>query len=240
MTCKLPPQIKIKVLKLWLEGNSRNKIARILDIGAGSVSGIIQNTRLTMNDIDLLRAVAEDLNREEVDIYTFASAINLKRKMEESEWPQELIEKFIEDMYIISFKTEIKPKILLEKFVSILVLTINLNLPIDQANYSVDVLNKRLEDLEITLTNKKNHVNRLQQTLFATIEEATDFAQHRDWKLEREQLLNHLEELEKENSILGLEIMILKAQGKENVYSYPRLNLTSQFVDKDSSEKIAH
>jgi hypothetical protein len=160
--------------------------------------------------------------------------------MEESEWPQELIEKFIEDMYIISFKTEIKPKILLEKFVSILVLTINLNLPIDQANYSVDVLNKRLEDLEITLTNKKNHVNRLQQTLFATIEEATEFAQHRDWKLEREQLLNHLEELEKENSILGLEIMILKAQGKENVYSYPRLNLTSQFVDKDSSENIAH
>ncbi len=81
MTCKLPPQIKIKVLKLWLEGNSRNKIARILDIGAGSVSGIIQNTRLAMNDIDMLRAVAEDLNREEVDIYTFASAINLKRKM---------------------------------------------------------------------------------------------------------------------------------------------------------------
>jgi predicted secreted protein len=184
MTCKLPLEIKIKVLKLWLEGNSRNKIARILDIGAGSVSGIIQNTRLTMNDIDLLRAVAEDLNREEVDIYTFASAINLKRKMEESEWPQELIEKFIEDKYIISFKTEIKPKILIEKFVSILTLTINLNLPIDQANYCVDVINKRLEDLEITLTNKKNHVNQLQQTLYTTIEEATEFAQHRDWKLE--------------------------------------------------------
>jgi hypothetical protein len=51
--------------------------------------------------------------------------------------------------------------------------------------------------------------------------------------------LNHLEELEKENSIQGLEIMNLKGQVKENEYSHPRLNLTSQFVDEESSEKIA-
>jgi len=115
MTSKLPLEIKIKVLNLWLEGNSRNKIAKILNIGEGSVGGIIQNARFAMNDIDLLRAVVVDLNKEGVDIYTFASAINLKRKMDESELPQEIIEKFIEDIDIISFKTGIKSKILIDK-----------------------------------------------------------------------------------------------------------------------------
>lgn len=240
MTSKIPIAIKTKVLKLWLGGNSRNKIAKILDIGAGSVSGIIQNVRFTMNDIDLLRAVAEDLKSVEVDVYTFASAINLKRKMEESEWPQDLMEKFIEDIDTISFKTGINPRILIEKFASILVLTINLNLPIDQANYCVDVINKRIEDLEITLTNKKNHVNRIQQTIFTTIEEATEFAQYKDWKSERERLLNQLEEQREKNFLQEMEMIGLKGQVEENKYSHVRLNHSSQFVDEESSEKITH
>lgn len=85
MTAKIPHEIKINVIKMWLEAISRNKIARILCISKGSVSGIIQNARSTMNDINSLRAVAEDLSKKGVDIYTFASAINLKRKMDASD-----------------------------------------------------------------------------------------------------------------------------------------------------------
>lgn len=180
MTAKLPIEIKNNVLKMWLEGTSRNRIAKILGIGEGSVSGIIQNVRFTMNDIDMLRAVAEVLNKEELDVYTFASAINLKRKMDGSNLSQDLIEKFHEDIDAISFKTGLEPKILIEKIVSILVLSINLNLPIDQTNYSVDVINNRLEDLERILTNKINHVNQLQGTLFTTIEAAAEFDEYKN------------------------------------------------------------
>ena len=97
MSRKIPHKIKIDVIQLWLEGISRNRISEIVGIGKGTVTGIIQNTRLTMNDIDLLRTVAESLYKEGVDIYTFASAINLKRKFDEFNWPQENIEGLLEE-----------------------------------------------------------------------------------------------------------------------------------------------
>jgi transcriptional regulator with XRE-family HTH domain len=222
MTSKLPIEIKNNVLRMWLEGISRNRIARILGIGKGSVSGIIQNVRFTMNDIDMLRAVAEVLFKEEVDVYTFASAINLKRKMDESNLPQDLIEKFHEDIDTISFKTGIEPKILIEKIVSILVLSINLNLPIDQANYSVEVINNRLEDLESISTNKINHINHLQGTLFTTIEAAAEFDEYKNWKVEKEELLARLEELEELNSLQELEITELKGQLKKSSFYNPK------------------
>ena len=218
----MPSKIKISVLKMWLEGSPRNRIARTLGIGRGSVTAIIQNVRFTMNDIDLLRAVAEDLYKEEVDIYTFASAINLKRKMDESNLSQDLIEKFHEDINMISFKTGIEPKILIEKIVSILVVTINLNLPLDQANNYHEVIDKRLKELEKSITNKTNQLNEIQQSIFTTIEEASEFNQFNNWKEEKEKILARLEELENTNSLQQMNIITLEDQLEEARFMYSK------------------
>ena len=49
MVAKIPQSIKIKVLNEWLQGSSRNKIARDNGIGEGTVTAILQQTR--NNDI---------------------------------------------------------------------------------------------------------------------------------------------------------------------------------------------
>jgi len=76
-------------------------------------------------------------------------------------------------------------------------------------------------------------LNRIQQTIFTTVEEATGFAQYKDWKLESERVLNHVEEVEKTNSLLELEIIVLKGQVEESNYPHPRLKLYSRFVDEE-------
>ena len=65
------------------------------------------------------------------------------------------MEKFHEELDTLSLKTGIEPNILIGKIVSILVLVINLNLSIDQANNWVYVINKRIEDLERKAIDKK-------------------------------------------------------------------------------------
>jgi transcriptional regulator with XRE-family HTH domain len=145
---KIPDEIKVYVIQLWLQGISRNYISEIVGIGKGTVTGIIQNTRLTMNDMDLLRAVAEDLHKEGVDIFTFASAINLKRKIDKSEWSQESIEWFLEELEKIGFKAGIESKILLDKFINILNLSNNSNISIEDEKYFLEKLACKKEDLK--------------------------------------------------------------------------------------------
>jgi hypothetical protein len=45
MVAKIPPSIKLKVLNEWLQGTFRIKIARKNGIGAGTVTGILQQAR---------------------------------------------------------------------------------------------------------------------------------------------------------------------------------------------------
>jgi hypothetical protein len=73
MVAKLPPFIKVKVLNEWLQGLPRNKIAENNGIGAGTVTGIHQQARNNdIPDIDLMRALALMLQKENLDINHFA------------------------------------------------------------------------------------------------------------------------------------------------------------------------
>jgi transposase len=42
---KIPRNIKIEVIRHWLNGLTREKIAKREDIGAGTVTGIVQEAR---------------------------------------------------------------------------------------------------------------------------------------------------------------------------------------------------
>ena len=58
---KIPQPVRLEVIKRWLEGYSRDEIAKDTRIGAGTVSGIIQQCRQDDADFDLLRGVAVEL-----------------------------------------------------------------------------------------------------------------------------------------------------------------------------------
>ena len=74
MGARIPQLLKLKVLKYWLNGMSRDNIAINEHIGTGSVSRIIQEFDSNETpDIDLLREVAVRLRRQNYDLTQFAS-----------------------------------------------------------------------------------------------------------------------------------------------------------------------
>jgi Helix-turn-helix domain len=83
MGAKIPREIRLQVIRKWLEGVSRDLIAHQLHIGAGTVSGIIKELREGFDDVDLLREVALNLKNRGLDIESFAPLVRLKHVLEE-------------------------------------------------------------------------------------------------------------------------------------------------------------
>ena len=106
---KIPRNIKVKVIRQWLDGLTRERIAKKEDIGAGTVTAIIQEVRKEeeeYNDIDLLREVAVRLKEEGIGLPLLAFAIKLKKIMEENDINEDQIEPIIQDFatYCLRYK----------------------------------------------------------------------------------------------------------------------------------------
>jgi hypothetical protein len=80
---RIPKHIKAEVIRQWLDGLTRENIAKEDDIGTGTVTTIIQEARKQeeYNDIDLLRQVSLKLKEEELQLPELGFAIRLKRIM---------------------------------------------------------------------------------------------------------------------------------------------------------------
>jgi hypothetical protein len=106
---KISRNIKVKVIRHWLDGLTRERIAEKEDIGAGSVTGIIQEARKEeeYNDIDLLREVSVRLKETGIGLPLLAFAIRLKRIMEDSDINEDQIEPIIQDFATYSLRYKI-------------------------------------------------------------------------------------------------------------------------------------
>jgi len=52
LTQAIPHELRNKVISEYLKGNSRNEIARLLGLGAGTVTSIIQEWRRQVGEYD--------------------------------------------------------------------------------------------------------------------------------------------------------------------------------------------
>ena len=73
MPAKIPKSIRERVIKQWLQGVSRDEIAKNNDIGAGTVTAIIKDAKQEIHDIDLLRAMALVRKKHDLNLPVFAS-----------------------------------------------------------------------------------------------------------------------------------------------------------------------
>ena len=96
----IPRNIKEKVIRQWLDGLTRESIAKENDIGAGTVTGIIQEARKQeeYQDADLLREVSLKSKEEGLQLPELGFAIRLKRIMEENGINEDQIESIIQDI----------------------------------------------------------------------------------------------------------------------------------------------
>jgi len=100
---KIPRNIKVKVIRQWLDGLTRERIAKKEDIGAGTVTAIIQEARKEeeeYNDIDLFREIAVRLKEEGIGLPLIGFAIRLKRIREENDINEDQIEPIVQEFAV--------------------------------------------------------------------------------------------------------------------------------------------
>jgi transcriptional regulator with XRE-family HTH domain len=115
MGARIPRSIREQVIKQWLEGISRDRIAKDNGIGAGTVSSIIKDSMQEITDIDLLRAVALIVKRHELNLPLLASSIRLKKKMDKMGLSEEEVDS-LENIDTYCFKRRLTA----EQFVNII------------------------------------------------------------------------------------------------------------------------
>jgi septation ring formation regulator EzrA len=126
---KIPRPIRLQVIRAWLEGKSRDKIAQELEISTGAVSSIIEDFRGDDPQFDLLREVAVKIKNQNMDIQSFAPLVRVYDVLREKglltgitgqetlELMQNRMEAIIVALEVFCFKQE---QLSIEDFVSLI------------------------------------------------------------------------------------------------------------------------
>jgi hypothetical protein len=102
--------LKKKILQEWLQGIPRDSIASNNGMAAGTVTGIITQSKADDPDADLLRAVAVIMRKEGVGLGHFASSIRLKRALNKFGLSEGMVEPMLEEIELHCFKNGITAK----------------------------------------------------------------------------------------------------------------------------------
>jgi hypothetical protein len=132
MKPKVPKSIRERVIKQWLQGTSRDQIAKDNDIGAGTVSSIIKEAKEEIPDIDLLRQGALVLKKNDFDLSILSSSIRIKNKLVEMGLNEDQVETLIENINIHCFKHGLTGEEFLNIVNNVCALLDNLGMPLDQ------------------------------------------------------------------------------------------------------------
>jgi hypothetical protein len=157
---KIPREIKLNVIRRWLEGESRDKIAREEHIGNGTVSSIIDEAKQNDPQFDLLREVARHLKNQGLDIESFAHVVRLRAVLKENlESPagvngekysietEEKIESLIEALELFCFRQNLCVKEFVEVIYGLSSESLKLGIPVDKLPMHIEQLKDDLAKL---------------------------------------------------------------------------------------------
>src|SRR5918995_3195865 len=157
---KIPRPIKVQVIRSWLEGKSRDKIAEEIGISTGAVSSIIKDFRRDDPHFDLLRETAVKIKNLNMDIQSFAPLVRVYEVLREKELltgiigqeslelMQDRMEALIVALEVFCFKKE---QLSIEDFVSLITNMYNtadkLDVPLDRLPAHITELGDRIDAL---------------------------------------------------------------------------------------------
>ena len=100
MPAAIDTQVKKQVINQWLAGDSRDRIAADNDIGAGTVSNIINEWKKGVedSDYDSLRELAVYSKKEGFGLSDIASSVRLSNYIQKLGANQDQIESFIANL----------------------------------------------------------------------------------------------------------------------------------------------
>jgi len=224
----IPHKTKVQVLHQWIQGIPRDRIAENNDIGRGTVSNIIKQFKTTVPDIDLMRETALQIKKEDLQIFTYAASIRLRRLLEQLNITEDQVENLLEEISIYCFKQQITPKDFVLKINEVSDLAMDLQTPIHKLPSFVNQLSSHKGKLEREIANKKQEYNQVIKENEKYVDELQEFIakKHLLHKLnDLQQLLNSkintLDLAIKESSDLAKENYHLKAiLAKDDILPY--------------------
>ena len=191
MPAKIPKSIRERVIKQWLEGMSRDEIAKNNDIGAGTVSAIIKDIKQKdIPDIDLLRGIAILLKKEELDLDVFACSIRIKKKMDDMGLNEDQIEPLIEKINIHCFKRGLTVDEYFNNVDKVCALSENLGMPVDQLPNHIIQQELELEKVEKETEDAKLKQRQVLQNYDVTMDILEEYKRDKP-------LIDHIKKLEK-------------------------------------------
>jgi hypothetical protein len=224
----IPHKTKVQVLHQWIQVIPRDRIAENNDIGRGTVSNIIKQFKTTVPDIDLMRETALQIKKEDLEIFTYAASIRLRRLLEQLNITEDQVENLLEEISIYCFKQQITPKDFVLKINEVSDLAMDLQTPIHKLPSFVNQLSSQKGKFEREIANKKQEYNQVIKENEKYVDELQEFRakKHLLPKLnDLQQLLNSkintLDLAIKESSDLAKENYQLKAiLAKDDILPY--------------------
>jgi transcriptional regulator with XRE-family HTH domain len=186
---KFPKSIRERVIKQWLQGMSRDQVAKVNDIGAGTLSAIIKEAKEEIPDIDLLRQVVVVLKKNDLDLSILSSSIRIKNKLDEMGLNEDRIESFIENIIIYCFKRGLTAEKFLNIVNKVCALSDNLGMPLDQLPNHIMQQQLELEQVKGETENAKLKEHQVLQRYNVTIDDLEEYIRNKP-------LIDHIKKLE--------------------------------------------
>jgi hypothetical protein len=199
---KIPKSIRERVIKQWLQAMSRDQIAKDNDIGAGTVSSIIKDSKQEIPDIDLLREVALVIKNDDLDLSVLANSIRLKKKMDDMGLNEDQIESLIENINIHCFKRGLTGEEFINIINKIVVLSQKLRMSVDELPNYIIQQELELEQVKGEIEDVNMKKDLVLQKYDITMDDLEEFKKNKPLIDRIKQLENELERAKKEKEKL--------------------------------------
>src|ERR671915_699504 len=190
MPAKIPKSIREQVLKQWLQGMSRDQIAKDNDIGAGTVTAIIKDAKQENPDIDLLRQGVLVLKRHDLNLSVFAPSIRIKNKLDKMGVSEDKIDSLIDNSNTHCFKRHLTADEYFNHVDQVCALSENLEMPVDQLPNHIIRQQLELEKVEKETEDAKLKQHQVLQHYNVTMDELQEFIRDKP-------SIDHIKKLEK-------------------------------------------
>jgi len=206
MPAKIPKSIREQVLKQWLQGMSRDQIAKDNDVGAGTVSSIIKDAKQEIPDIDLLRQGALVLKKNDLNMSVFAASIRIKNKLDGMGLNEDQIDSLIDNADTHCFKRGLTGEKYFNNVDKVCALSDNLKMPLDQLPNYITQQELELEKVEKQTEDAKLKQRQVLQRYNVTMDELQEFIRDKPSIDHIKKLEKKLEEAEEEINYLTKEL----------------------------------
>lgn len=146
---KIPRKIKEQVIRDWIQGLRRDRLAKKNRIGYGTVTKIINEAREEKEyyDIELFRHLASVLNENGLEAAHVALALRLKKIMEENDMNLDQFDDIISDLATYSFRHDLTIDTLIKSGHESITLQELFGLPAEKIVEHLDQLKRNLDNL---------------------------------------------------------------------------------------------